>query len=170
MSISSTEFETVLENEWYAVRHSGEIPEIALCSSLYYLVEDRSGPCRELSADQNLKLVEAAELRYREIVLRDLQHANRRKRTYRGVKRSIANWYRYETFCDRQNVDATSFRHQVAAALLVFLAKETVAVERGMHLSSINCSFDELRAFAARLGLSCSMLPEGIAQICPGPE
>lgn len=166
MSISSTEFETVLENEWYAVRHSGEIPEIALCSSLYYLVEDCSGPCRELSAAQNLKLVEAAELRYREIVLRDLQYANRRKRTYRGVKRSIANWYRYEKFCGRQNVDATSFRHQVAAALLVFLSEETVDVERSRHLSSINCSFDELRSFAARLGLACSMLPEGTAEIC----
>ena len=170
MSISSTEFETVLENEWYTVRHSGEIPEIALCSSLYYLVEDRSGPCRELTAAQKLRLVDAAELRYREIVLRDLQHANRGKRTYRGIKRSIANWYRYENFCSRQNIDATSFRHEVAAALLAFLAEEAVEVERGRRGASLNCSFVELRTFALRLGLACSMLPEKIAQICLRPE
>ncbi|MEE4166526.1 MAG: hypothetical protein V2I35_11055 [Desulfocapsaceae bacterium] len=168
--VNSAEFETLLENEWYAVRHSGEIPEIALCSSLYYLAEDRSGPCRQLSAAQNRKLVEAAELRYKEIVLRDLQPANRGTRAYRGVKRSIVNWTRYETFCRRQRLDPISLRHETAAALLVFLAGETVDVQRGRRVSSINCSFSELRAFAERLGLDGSMLPRGTAEICTGQK
>ncbi len=61
MTVSSVEFETILENEWYAVRHSGEIPEIALCSAFYYLVEDRSGPRSDLNVAQSRMLVEAAE-------------------------------------------------------------------------------------------------------------
>ena len=170
MISSSTESEIVLENEWYAVRHSGEIPEIALCSALYYLVEDSSGPCLELSAAQYLKLVEAAELRFREIVLRDLLHANRGKRIYRGVKRTIVNWYRYENFCSRQKVDLTAFRHEVAAALLAFLTEGMVSAKRGRGDLLINCTFDELCTFAVRIGLSDSLLPDSVANICLKPE
>lgn len=170
MTVSSAEFETILENEWYAVRHSGEIPEIALCSAFYYLVEDRSGPHRELTVAQSRMLVEAAELRYKEIVLRDLRHANRHKRMYRGISRSIANWIRYEKFCLRQQVDHTTFRHEVAAALLVFLSEEAVDVARDIRESSLNCTYDQLSAFAAMLGLADSMLPDDIANLCPEPQ
>lgn len=166
MTLSSAEFEKILEDEWYVVRHSGEIPEIALCSALYYLAEDRNGPRRALSVAQNRMLVEAAELRYREIVLRDLHHANREKRIYRGPKRSIVNWYRYEKFCLRQQVDSTSFRHEVAAALLAFLSEEVVDMARGRRASVLNCTYVELRTFATRLGLTASMLPEGLVDLC----
>lgn len=166
MTISSAEFENEIENEWYVVRHSGEIPEIALCSALHFLVEDRNGPCGELNGAQTRRLVEAAELRYREIVLRDLSHENRGRPVYRGIKRSITNWGRYETFCKRQGVDPTFLKHETAAALLIFLAEEVVDVLSGSRDSSINCTFDELRTFAARLGLTLSTLPEGIADIC----
>lgn len=169
MTISNAEFETILENEWYVVRHSGEIPEIALNSALYYLAEDRNGPRRTLSPVQIRMLVEAAELRYKEIVLRDLYQKNLLKPIYRGLKRSADNWYRYEKFCLRQQVDSTSFRHEVAAALLVFLAEEVVEVERGKRLSSINCTFDELCTFAARLGLAESILPGGLEIHCLKP-
>lgn len=166
MTLSSAEFEEILEDEWYVVRHSGEIPEIALCSALYYLAEDRNGPRRALSVGQKRMLVEAAELRYREIVLRDLHHANRQKRIYRGPKRSMVNWYRYEKFCLRQEVDSTSFSHEVAAALLAFLSEEVVDVARGRRVSALNCTYAELRTFAAGLGLTGSMLPEGLVDLC----
>ena len=167
MTVSSAEFEMILENEWFAIRHSGEIPEIALCSAFYYLAEDRNGPRRELSAAQSRMLIDAAELRYREIVLRDLRHANRGKRIYRGISRSIDNWIRYEKFCLRQQVDPTPFRHEVAAALLVFLSEEAVDVSRGIRQPSLNCTFDQLSDFATRLGLADTMLPEEIAGLCP---
>ena len=167
MTVNKTELDQEVENEWYSVRHSGEIPEIALCSALYYLCEDRNGPCMELSQAQVKNLVDAAERRYREIVLRDLDHANRAKSIYRGIERSIVNWYRYESFCLRRAVNTTPFKHEVAAALLVFLDEEVTAVERGMRAPSINCSFSRLLSFATRLGLSYSMLPEGLSTFCP---
>ena len=151
----------------YVVRHSGEIPEVVLCSSLYYLAEDRNGPCGELNDAQIRRLVEAAELRYREIVLRDLSHEKRGTPEYRGIKRSIINWDRYETFCKRQRVDPTFLRHETAAALLIFLAEEVADVLGGGRASSINCTFAELCTFAAQLGLRSSILPEGTADICP---
>lgn len=166
MTIRNHEHDTVLENEWYAVRHSGEIPEIALCSAFYYLTEDNSGPCLVLTPHQYRTLVAAAELRYRDIVLRDLLHINRCKPIYRGIKRSIDNWYRYEKFCQRQQVDPISFKHDVAAVLLVFLAEEVVDVERGRRGPSINCTFAELGGFAQRLGLAETMLPETIENLC----
>lgn len=147
----------VLENEWYAVRHSGEIPEIALYSSLYYLTEDESGPGLKLAPEQCRMLVEAAESRYREIVLRDLRHANSESSSYRGVRRAIANWQRFETFCRRQQLDCSGFKREVAAALLVFLSKR--------H-SSLNCTFAELSNFADQLGLVSSVLPAAIRPLC----
>jgi len=166
--MEKAEHEDALENEWYAVRHSGEIPEIALFSAFYYLTKDTSGPRITLTADQCQTLVEAAELRYREIVLRDIQHRNRGTGAYRGIRRSIYNWHRFETFCTRQKVDYGSFRHEVAAALLVFLAEELVDVERGERPSSINCSFLELNRFATRLGLVPEALPDCIKPLCCG--
>ena len=160
------EIEIIIENEWYGVRHSGEIPEIALHSAFYYLTDDQQGPQLDLTAEISRKLVQAAELRYREIVLRDLIPDNRETSGYRGVKRSIANWDRFEVFCERQNVDSTGFRHEAAAALLVFLTEEVVDVERQKRRSSINCSFEELINFADRLGLVNSVLPASIRGLC----
>lgn len=156
----------LLENEWFGVRHSGEIPEIALHSAFYYLTEDHSGPGLVLSEAQSQTLIDAAYLRFREIVLRDLQHINRNTRSYRGIKRSIANWQRFETFCHRQGVELGVFRHEVAAALLVFLAEELVDVERGRRSSSINCTFAELTRFANELGLVREDLPQSIEPLC----
>ena len=167
MTVSKAELDQEVENEWYSVRHSGEIPEIALCSALYYLCEDRNGPCMELSQAQVNRLVDAAERRYREIVLRDLDHTNRAKPMYRGIERSIVNWYRYESFCLRRAVNTTAFKHEVAAALLVFLDEEVMDVERGIRAPSINCSFSTLLNFATRLGLTTSMLPQGLSSLCP---
>ena len=167
MTISRTELDQAFENEWYGVRYSGEIPEIVLCSALYYLSEDRNGPGMELSDDQLKKLVEAAALRYREIVLRDLDHANRTKNIYRGIKRSITNWHRFQAFCSRQNLDPTPLRHEVAAALLLFLAEEVAEVEGGNRAPSINCSFWDVRGFAVSLGLDETRLPVGLSRFCP---
>lgn len=155
-----------LENEWYGVRHSGEIPEIALHSAIYYLTEDGNGPGMVLGHRQSRVLVDAADIRYREIILRDLHQKNRNTAVYRGVRRSIVNWQRYEVFCSRQSVDYSRFKHEVAAALLIFLVKEIVDVERGKRASSINCTFSELSGFACHLGLVSLSLPESIRLLC----
>jgi len=156
----------VLEDEWYAVRYSGEIPEVALNSARYYLSHDADGPGLSLSPEQNCRLIEAAQMRYQEIVLRDLQQANRTTSGYRGIKRSMINWQRYQTFCTRQQLDYGGFRREVAATLLLFVQQEVEEVEGGKRHTSINCTYDEICSFATKLGLSVSRLPGSIRMLC----
>lgn len=91
-----------LEDEWLMVRHSGEIPEIALHSAFYYLTEDPEGPRLQLALDEIRDLQEAGAARYQEIILRDLCYENRELTFYRGVQRAICNWHRFVAFCERQ--------------------------------------------------------------------
>lgn len=156
-----------LENEWFMVRHSGETPEIALYSALHYLTEAKDGPGLSLTGEQYALLKEAAEERYREIVLRDLQPENRDKTIYRGVKRAMVNYRRFECFCRRQGLDGQDFKKEVAASLLLFLAAEWVETARGGRLTSINCTFHELNVFAREIGLVEDRLPRHIEAICP---
>jgi hypothetical protein len=93
----------VLEEEWLIVRHSGEIPEIALHSALYYLTDDPDGPRLQLSGEERESLQEAAATRYHEIIMRDLCFENRELSIYRGVRRAICNWHRFVAFCKRQD-------------------------------------------------------------------
>ncbi len=93
----------LLEDEWLMVRHSGEIPEIALHSAFYALTEDPEGPCLQLSAEEIQYLQEAAAARYQEIILRDLCYENRELTIYRGVLRAICNWHRFVAFCKRED-------------------------------------------------------------------
>ncbi len=155
-----------IENEWYVVRHSGEMPEVAFYSSLYFLTEADEGPRLGLSEEQIRPLKEAAAHRYREIVLRDLQQDNRQMTIYRGVSRSIINYKRYQKFSSRQQLEIKGFSGEVAAALLLFLVTEVVEVGKGLRQSVINCSFNELNSFAVEIGLVPDALPAGIASLC----
>lgn len=158
-----------VENEWFAVRHSGETPEIALHSAIYYLTEDRDGPGLVLAEDELAMLRQAAAERYLEIILRDLLPANRDLALYRGVKRSIINYHRYQSFCRRQQLDGHTIIPEVAASLLLFLVNEAVAVAKKRRAPSINCSFLELNVFAQQLGLVEENLPSTLALLCEQP-
>ena len=156
----------LLEEEYLIVRHSGEIPEIALYSTLFYLSEDPEGPQIILNNEELDVLQEAALARSREIVLRDLDPANRDLGLYRGVRRSIYNWYRLQAFCQRIGRDCYSFRETVCAALLAFLQQEVQDVTSGNRASSINCSASELADFATVLDCDVADFPPGWAEIC----
>jgi hypothetical protein len=148
----------LLDNEWHAVRDSGELPEVAYHSSLYYLTADGNGPHLQLSDDENRCLLEAALLRYRDIILRDMLPENRGKSFYRGLKRSMENWRRFTVFRQRYNVEYLGLQQEAAAALQTFLATE---IADGIYSSaSLNCSFQELLSFAHDLGLLRNDLPE----------
>ena len=155
-----------IDNEWFVVRHSGEMPEVAYHSALYYLSKAEDGPKFSLGPDQRRQLCGAAEERFREIVLRDLQPENRGTTIYRGVKRSMVNYRRYLRFCHREGLEIAGFSGEVAAALLLFLVSEAVASAKGMRQSVINCSFQELNHFAVEIGLVTTMLPPEIAWLC----
>lgn len=157
----------LLEEELIIVRNSGEIPEIALHSSLFFLTEDEEGPRLRLREDELQALYQAALARAREIVLRDLDPRNRDLRIYRGVARSLVNWQRLQKFCGRINRQCPGFREMVARELLAFLDNELREVRTGNRTSSVNCSAGDLEAFCRELSLEVSLLPADWAALCP---
>lgn len=156
----------LLEDEWYQVRYSGEIPEIALHSSLYYLTEDKDGPRIVLQEDDHKKLSDAAMQRYKEIILRDITVENRDRSSYRGVLRSISNWRRYKRFCHRQGLEEVEIADEVARSLMMFIANEILQVQAGERQSCINCTFDDLQSFALELGISLITVERNLRPIC----
>lgn len=162
------ERQLLLEEELLIVRHSGEIPEIALHSTLHYLIDDPDGPSLVLQEEELSALQDAALARYREIILRDLDPENRDTGMYRGVARSIANFHRMEAFCRRIGRECTAgFRAEVAEALLSFLDREINDVQSNRRASSVNTARSELEKFASELHLDCSALPNGWSDLCP---
>lgn len=159
----------ILENEWYVVRHSGETPEIALHSAFYFLTRAKDGPQLTLSDEQRQWLLAAAVERFGEIIVRDLAHDNSGTSGYRGPRRSIVNFARFLTFCQRQDVDPGPTRAKVAAALRAFLLRELAEVASG-RTTLINCNYQQLAAFADELHLTSEEMPAAIANLCPTGE
>ncbi|MCX5869705.1 MAG: hypothetical protein NTY00_03505 [Deltaproteobacteria bacterium] len=160
----------LLEDEWLLVRHSGEIPEIALHSAFYYLTEDLNGPQLRLSVEEMQYLREAATARYQEIIRRDLCFENRELTVYRGVRRAIFNWHRFVVFCERQDTNCHNLRRpgmaecrslhgqiksdrsSTAEAFLILLKKVTHATNTPRssgHSSAIPGSIDRRSSLAA---------------------
>jgi len=158
--------EALIEDEWYHVRHSGEIPEIALHSSIHYLTEDSDGPRIQLNPADLARLHEAAGRRYREIILRDITPANRDETMYRGVLRTISNWRRYKRFCKRHLLSTAMVKEDLASRLLIFLRQEIDDVESGRRSSSINCTFEDLVSLAVELEISLAPLEESLRPLC----
>jgi hypothetical protein len=163
MMTDSNNRQELLDNEWHSVRDSGEIPEVAYHSSLYYLTTDDNGPRLQLSDEEIDRLLDAARERYREIVLRDMLPENREKSCYRGLKRSMENWRRFTVFHQRYKVELPALQREAASALQAFLASE---IADGL-LTSLNCSLQELLAFAHELGLLRQDLPENFEKLFP---
>ena len=156
----------ILEEELLMVRHSGEIPEVALHASLHYLCEDQEGP-RFILADEEMRALQDAALeRYREIILRDLDVANRDRSLFRGIKRALHNWYRFARFSEAIASPIENFRMIAAHALLTFLQQELEDVRSGARPSSINCSTEALVAFVHTLGMDPTTLPDDWHQLC----
>jgi hypothetical protein len=163
------ELREVLENEWYLVRYSGETPEIALHSAIYFLTRAKDGPRLELSSEQRRWLQAAAQERFAEIILRDLLHENSTTSAYRGPLRSIVNYNRFLVFCSRQELDATTIRLRTAKALRAFLDRE-VAEVGPQRPSLINCSYRQLTDFAVILRIDAETLPTALAALCTTTE
>lgn len=156
----------LLEDEWYHVRHSGEIPEVALHSSLHYLSDDESGPGITLDNDDVALLHDAALERYREIILRDILPENRDSTMYRGILRSIANWRRMKRFAQRHNLSVHRLKEELPDLVLHFLEQEIKDVRQGLRQSSINCSFEDLSSYALELGFSLDSIELELRPLC----
>lgn len=161
----SSDLEQLLEDEWYIVRYSGEIPEIAYNSALYYLTRAKDGPAVTLSSVQLQMLKNAAIDRFREIILRDIDHSYTVTSAYRGVKRSIDNWFRFMRFCERQDVDPAVLRTEVCEQLSHFLS--IPRDEWQLSVGQIfNCPYQELTVFFKSIGADMGVFPEDIAAAC----
>jgi hypothetical protein len=156
----------ILEEELLLVRHSGEIPEVALHASLHYLCKDTEGP-RFILGDEELRSLQDAALeRYREIILRDLNVTNRDRSLFRGIKRALHNWYRFARFSEKIGCPYEDFRATAAQALLTFLQQELEDVRSGTRSSSVNCSTEALVSFALTLGTDMTALSGEWACLC----
>jgi len=156
----------ILEDELLIVRHSGEIPEIALHATIHYLQEDPEGPQLTLTDVELRSLQDAALERCREIVLRDLDPENRDRTIYRGIKRTLYNWKRMQDFCGRIGHRQDAFRMVVREALVTFLHREANDVAAGGRSSCINCSAGELIEFARKLDCNTDRFPSGWQDLC----
>lgn len=159
-----------IENEWYVIRYSGETPEIAYNSAIYFLARAKDGPHLSLAEGQVDFLKQAAVLRYTEIVLRDLQHANCTKSIYRGIARSIINYRRFCMFCMRQHLDVNVVRAQAAEALQVFIETEIQQLQSVNRQSIINCTYQELQDYAVELGVEWGRWCEVLEKHCLQPS
>lgn len=144
---SPKERAAMLEEEWCLVRDSGELPETAYHAALHYLSAAANGPGLHLSGEQRSYLLEAAVMRFTEIILRDLDFSTRNARISRGLGRAIVNYRRFSVFCGRQGLDAGQVRQQARMALEKFF--DAALVERGV---AVNCTAAELSQFAVELG------------------
>jgi len=164
--VITNERDFILEEELLLVRHSGEIPEVALHASLHYLCDDAEGP-RFILVDEELGALQDAVLeRYREIILRDLDVANRDRSLFRGIKRALHNWYRFARFSEKIGAPYEEFQASAAQALLTFLQQELADVRSGNRTSSVNCSAEALVTFALALGTDLTAQSDDWASLC----
>ncbi|MEW6517960.1 MAG: hypothetical protein AB1461_00970 [Thermodesulfobacteriota bacterium] len=159
--------ETYLEDEVFIIEDAGgEMPEVAMHGSLYYLCSDPEGPCLLLETQDHFPLKKAVINRYQTIILRDLQPENRKKSIYRGLRRSAINWQRLKLFAATEQLDISQVRGKVAATLLSFLEQEICSVKGHGEKSCINCSRLALQEFAGELGLTSEDLAPGWQDLC----
>jgi hypothetical protein len=161
-----TDHQRLIEEELFAIHQSGEMPEVALHTALYDLQEDPAGPCLRLRPEDIEQMKDAVEQRYRRILMRDLNSRLRDRSVYRGLARAIANWQRLERFCQREGRDIAPYRQAANEALQTFLAIETDDVAHGRRPGAVNCTVEELKAFAETLGVAQNRLPERWEAVC----
>lgn len=164
----TVDIDALVEDEWYAVRFSGEIPEVAYHGAVFHLTEAPSGPRVELNRTQRDLLLEAVSQRYLEITIRDLLPENKTSGAYRGLKRSYINWQRFIVFCKRFGIDDSHHRDTVSRALTNFLEHEAGLVHTAEIVTALNCSFSELLDFTQLLGLTPTVIPESLKIYFPG--
>ena len=165
-----SDIDEIVENEWYIVRNSGEIPEIAYNSSVYYLTRSPSGPQLVLSKEWLEKLRDAAVVRYLEIILRDLDHTNVGASIYRGIARSICNYNRFCAFCTRLQLDPEAVGESAAKALALFLQQEHSQLKDSESSSTLNCNFRDLKDYAEALGVEFHSCYFSLQKTCHGPD
>lgn len=156
----------LIENELLMLTNAGELPELALAASLYYLQEEADGPHLSLSQEELAELAHTTALSYESIIRRDLKLENRDKLRFRGLARALVNWQRYTKFCGSRGIATTRFQTEAGKALLAYLTQEKAGQECGEQASSVNCQASDLLLLAQELCVA-DALPDGWESLCP---
>ncbi len=158
--------EEYIAEEVFFIERSGEMPEVAYHSSLFFLTRDEEGPGLSLQDDQLRPMKKAVIRQYANIMRRDLNPKNRDRRIYRGLERCVANWERLNAFCQRTGMSADHLKDEMANRLRAFLENETAECASGRRQSSINCKIGRLEKFARQLGLKTDDLAPEWRDLC----
>lgn len=166
MTNPGTDIESLIENEWYMVRYSGEIPEVALHAALHHLCEDPAGPRIELSGEQHGRLLEGVCQCYLEITLRDLLPENAATGSYRGIRRASINWQRFLRFCRSYELDGSAYRKLAAAALMELFSADLTVLSAFDKEQVFNCTVGELEILMELLEIDPGRLPAELKKYC----
>jgi hypothetical protein len=156
----------ILADEKLIIRDGGEIPEVTLHSSIFYLTKDPNGPNISLTEDDINSLKTAVIFCYHRIIIRDLSLENRDKGLYRGLERCRLNWQRLVKFCLSEQLDFGREKGDINRELKKFMANEVKEVKQGLRRSSVNCSKQALQEFCKQLDLDSADLPENWQDVC----
>jgi len=163
---SGEERSGLIADEVLLIRHSGEIPEVALYASLHFLGADNEGPRLQLTTEETSHLEQAALACYQEIILRDLDLRNRDRTLFRGLRRAHHNWNRFVRFCHKTGRSCGEFRLIAAEALVQYLRMELAEVRAGERTPSVNCSAATVRDLALAMDIDPAALPDGWDGLC----
>jgi hypothetical protein len=145
------------EAEW--IEESGEIPEVAFYEAISYLTKKEDGPKLTLSPSDIKLLEDAIIYRYKNIILRDLDYANRISPAFRGMKRAIINYERLIKYQTRKNKALFGWKEEIGRSLVKYMVQECRDISEGRLYRTINCGREKLEQFAKELGVD-------IAQEC----
>ena len=148
--------ESYLQQEVDWIENSGEMPEVAFYESLYYLTEEEDGPKLILTSADIKFLEDAVVNRFKTIILRDLEFANRKSSIFRGLKRAIINYNRLKKYQKRKNRIDSSMKKEIGHSLLEYIRCECEDISDKEHYRTINCTIEELEQFADELGVNIS--------------
>jgi len=148
--------ESYLQQEVDLIENSGEMPEVAFYEALYYLTEEEEGP-KLILTSSDIKLLEDAVVnRFKTIILRDLEFANRKSSIFRGLKRAIINYDRLKKYQKKKNRTDPGMNKEIGRSLIEYIRCECEDISDKRHYRTINCTREELEQFAEELGVTIS--------------
>ncbi|MBU4069100.1 MAG: hypothetical protein KKH17_12545, partial [Proteobacteria bacterium] len=107
------------------------------------------------SAD--IKFLEDAVVnRFKTIILRDLEFANRKSSIFRGLKRAIINYNRLKKYQRKKNRTDSGIEKVIGYSLIEYIRCECEDISNKRYYRTINCTIEELEQFADELGINIS--------------
>lgn len=140
----------------------GEIPEIAFFESLNYLKEDGLEP----TEDELFFLKQAVAERYKDIIRRDLDPANRSESMFRSPKRACINHRRLKDFADKAGIGVNEFQNEAGEMLAHYLKTEADAIQQGGDFNTLDMTMEETAGFLKELNCWNEAIEPLVRTVC----